>query len=125
MFSPFDLILAEKLFVFITNCLGNLPRCINKGDSEVYFVDALVSTPSFVTDDWATPTPNEINMNVEVIMNGIDLDDCLLISIRRIFEEIGTIKMNPLAICSPCRILTGVWREGRIYISPLHSCTFL
>lgn len=88
--------------------LGNLPNHVERQDSRLHFIEVpLVDTLGALSHRLATPRAHVLVIHVEGVVQGPKLDTCLVLFIRRVFEEMDRAAQSKEVVSSACQTKSG------------------
>jgi len=106
--DPSGIQALEVAMVQLRAQLGGLPSHVERQDSRLHFVEvALVDGLGALSRGLATPRAHALTVHVEGIVQGPKLDTCLVLFIRRVFEEIDQASQSQDLLTSACQVLSG------------------
>lgn len=95
--------------------LGNLPHHVERQESRLHFLEVpLIDTLGMLSHTLATPRMHALVIHVEGVVQGPQLDVCLVLFIRRVFEEIDRASKSTEVVSSACQVKSGgCMKRGR------------
>lgn len=92
----------------LTSLLGGLPSHVERENCRLHFLEVpIVDTLGGLSRGLACPRSHFLVVNVEAIAQGPRLDPCLVLFIRRVFEEIDRAAKCREVVSSACKVKSG------------------
>ena len=85
-----------------------MPNHVEREDNRLHFIEVpIIDTFGALSCGLATPRAHFLLIHVEGVVQGPNLDSCLVLFIRRVFEEIDKTRQSSDIISSGCKVLSG------------------
>ena len=118
--DPTGIQALEAIVIFLRTQLGDLPSHVERQNCRMHFVEvALVDGMGALSRGLATPRAHSLNIHMEGVAQGPKLDACLVLFIRRVFEEIDKASKSKDVLSSACKVLSG---ESLMLLSFVRVC---
>ena len=89
--------------------LGNLPHHVERDNSNLHFMEVpLIDSMGAISQHLVTPVMHHLVVHVECVAQGSKLDTCLVLFIRRVFEEIDRVSRSQEVVSSGCIVKSGM-----------------
>jgi hypothetical protein len=106
--DPSSLQALETLVRQLKAQLGGLPSHVERQHSRLHFLEVpLVDGLGALSRALATPRAHALVVHVEGVAQGPRLDACLVLFIRRVFEEVDRAAQSRDVVSSACQVKSG------------------
>ena len=108
MCDPSGVQALEATLALLRAQLGALPSHVERQDCRLHFIEVpLVDSLGALSRSLATPRVHCLQVHVEGVTQGPRLDACLVLFIRRVFEEVDQAARARDVLASACKVKSG------------------